>query len=381
MVEISSNKKTIRILQVVGGMNRGGTETWLMNVLRNIDRTSFHMDFLVHTMNPCDYDDEIRSLGSRVIPCLYPSNSWLYMQNFKKVMRENGPYDIVHSHLHQFSGYILRLAYKAGVPTRIAHSHLDTSMLQPGLPRRVYNFAMQRWLAKYATHCLSVSREAQSALFGPDQKLDSRYRVLYCSIDFAPFRCAVDPVAIRSKLRIPVDAFIMGHVGRFTEQKNHDFLVDIANEVFNREPNAYLLLVGDGPLRPDVEQKVVELGLVNRVVFAGSRSDVPDLMLGAMDAFIFPSYYEGLGLALIEAQAAGLPCIVSEVIPGEADIVELLITRLPLSQTACPWADEILSVKNRRLPLTQLESLNLAENSSFNINLGLKELERIYDGE
>lgn len=380
MADASSNKKPIRILQVVGGMNRGGTETWLMNVLRNIDRSSYHMDFLVHTMSPCDYDDEIRSLGSSVIPCLSPSNPWLYSQNFKKVIKENGPYDVVHSHVHHFSGFILRLAYQAGVATRIAHSHLDTSMLQPGSVRRLYLQLMKRWLAKYATVGLSASQEAQSALFGQEQKLDSRYRVLYCSIDFAPFRIAVNPVAIRSKLGLPVDAFIMGHVGRFAEQKNHDFLVDVAIEVINREQNAYLLLAGDGPLRPEIEHKVAQEGFVNRVVFAGSRSDVPELMLGAMDIFIFPSYYEGLGLALIEAQAAGLPCIISDCIPEEADIVESLITRLPLSQTVCAWADEVLSMKTRRLPLTQSETLKVAEESAFNISLGLKELERIYDG-
>jgi len=112
----------IRILNIVGGMNRGGAETWLMHVLRNIDRERYLMDFLVHTERICEYDHEIRQLGSRVIPCLHPSKPLKYAKNFKRILRDYGPYDVVHSHVHHFSGYALKLAHQEGVPVRIAHA-------------------------------------------------------------------------------------------------------------------------------------------------------------------------------------------------------------------------------------------------------------------
>src|SRR6476469_699947 len=139
--QISTKQRPIRILHVVGGMNRGGVETWLMHVLRNIDRDRFHMDFLVHTEQACSYDEEIRALGSRIIPCV-GSNSkpWLYAQNFKHILHEYDTYEIIHSHVHHYSGHILRLAHKAGIPIRIAHSHLDSSPLEAksGWLRRFY---------------------------------------------------------------------------------------------------------------------------------------------------------------------------------------------------------------------------------------------------
>src|SRR5208337_3468794 len=130
----------IRILQVVGGMERAGVETWLMHVLRQIDRDRFRMDFLVHTDHPCAYDEEIHSLGSKIIPCLRPSRPWTYARNFTRILREHGPYDVVHSHVHHFSGYVVRLAHRAGIPLRISHSHNDTTNLEArsGMIRHAY---------------------------------------------------------------------------------------------------------------------------------------------------------------------------------------------------------------------------------------------------
>src|SRR5690242_11069048 len=137
---VTSTTYPIKVLHAVGGMNRGGVETWLMHVLRHIDRDRFQIDFLVHTTQPCDYDDEIRRLRSTIIPCLDHFRPWLYASNFRHILREYGPYDVVHSHVLHYSGYILRLARQAGVPVRVAHSHLDTSPFQSKLPflRRVY---------------------------------------------------------------------------------------------------------------------------------------------------------------------------------------------------------------------------------------------------
>jgi glycosyltransferase involved in cell wall biosynthesis len=237
---------------------------------------------------------------------------------------------------------------------------------------------MKWWIARHATLGLGASRKALASLFGPVWETDPRWRVFYCSIDLTPFQSLIDSVAVRTELGIPADGFVIGHVGRFYEQKNHLFLVDIAAEIAKREPRMRLLLVGDGTLRPNIEQKVAEMGLTDHVIFAGTRLDVPRLMLGAMDVFLFPSLYEGLGLVLIEAQVAGLPCIFSDVVPAEADVVKPLMRRLFLSQPASAWAEVILATSETGPGITQAEALMLVEQSSFNIRTTIKDLEKLY---
>ncbi len=159
----ASSDEPIRILHVVGGMNCGGVETWLMNVLRRIDREKFQMDFLVHTTKPCAYDDEIRSLGSRVIPCLHPSRPWKYARNFRRAVGENGGYDIVHSHVYLFSGFVLRIAHQMGIPGRIAHMYPPTDM-RGGLVRPAYKWLMNALLHRHATHILACSQTTLEAV-------------------------------------------------------------------------------------------------------------------------------------------------------------------------------------------------------------------------
>jgi glycosyltransferase involved in cell wall biosynthesis len=372
---------SIRILHVVGGMNRGGTETWLMHILRHIDRERFQMDFLVHTAQLCAYDDEIRALGSKVIPCpLSRSKPWLYARNFKRILRECGPYDIVHSHVHHFSGYVLRLAKQVGVPVCIAHSHLDTSNVdaQAGLLRRGYLNLMQQWIACYATIGMAASQKAAVALFGSTWDADPQRQILYCSVDLTSFQKLVDSVAVRTELGIPPDAFVISHVGRFDAQKNHGFLVEIAAEVAKREPSMRLLLLGHGSLRPNIEQKVAQLGLTDRTIFAGVRHDVPRIMQGAMDVFLFPSLHEGLPLALLEAQAANLPCIFSDNITDEVEVVKPLMRRISLSQPPSTWAEAVLATRETASVNKQPEALNKMIHSPFNIMKGLANLTDVY---
>ena len=375
-----SEQRCIRILQVVGGMNRGGIETWLMHILRHIDRDRIQMDFLVHTTQPEAYDDEIRALGCQMIPCLEPSRPWIYASNFKQLLNTHGPYDIVHSHLHHFNGYVLRLARQAGIPVRIAHTHTDTSSqdVKAGWSRRLYLALMKRWIARYATYGMAINRQAAAGLFGVAWESDPRWRVFDCGIDLTPFQDVVDPIAVRAELGIPEDAFVIGHVGRFVPVKNHTFIVDIASEVARREPKFYLLLVGDGPLRPDIEQKIAQKGLCDRVIFAGVRSDVHRLMLGAIDLFLFPSLYEGMGNVRLEAQAAGVFCVVSDTVPKEGDVVKPLVQRMSLSRSAGQWAEAILAAKKADPRMTQADALRLVEQSSFNIQTSVKDLEKLY---
>lgn len=382
-VEKLAKKTPIRILHVVGGMVRAGTETWLMHILRNIDRNAFQMDFLVHTNQECDYDAEIRALGSKVIPCLNSSQPWLYARNFSRILRENEPYDIVHSHVHHFSGLVLWLAKRAGIPVRIAHSHLDSSVVESnsGLKRSFYTGLSKALIGKSATVGLGCSKYAAIDLFGKNCQTDSRWQVLYCGIDLAPFAQTVDSQSIRSELGIPEDAFVIGHVGRFEEQKNHKFLIEIASEIAKQEALFRLVLLGEGKLRQQIEQKVIQLGLDEKVIFAGTRSDIPRLMLGAMDVLLFPSLYEGLPVVGLEAQAAELPLVISDVVSPELDQAKWLIHRLNLSQPASVWAQTVLSIRDRKSKVAYSNKSNVLESSQFNIRQSKHKLTNIYEKE
>ena len=378
----ASNVRPIKILHVVGYMHRGGIETWLMHVLRNIDRNLFQIDFMVHRPESYEYNEEIRSLGCRIIisPQIDWKKWWNYGTNFQRILEKYGPYDVVHSHVDLASGNIVRLAKNAGVPVRIVHAH---NVKSPHATAKWKNRLLGAWLKlsidRYATVGLACSCDAAVNMFGSRWKADRRWQILYYGLDLTPFQKKVEPTKVRAELDIPADAFVIGHVGRFAPQKNHRFLIEIAAEIAKQEPKMRLLLVGNGLLRPEIENRVVQLGLTNRVVFAGTRSDVHRLMLSAMDLFLFPSYYEGLGLVLIEAQAAGLPCVFSDIVPKEADVVLPLIERLSLSQSASEWAQAILAQKKARSSIKHSEALSILRNHSpFNIEHSVKNLTNVY---
>jgi glycosyltransferase involved in cell wall biosynthesis len=377
--------RPIRILQIVGGMHRGGIETWLMHVLRNIDRDLFQIDFMVHTLESCEYDDEIRSLGCQIFASPYPPHPnrhlWSYPAFFRQILQEYGSYDVVHSHSGYVNGNTLRIAQQAGVAVRIAHAHNDLSHLKPKQPwkRQLYWDLLKWWINRYATLGLACSRRAAADMFGSRWQSDRRWQILYCGLDLTSFKEQVDSAQVRAELGIPHDAFTIGHIGRFESAKNHNFLLEIAAEIAQQEPKMRLLLVGKGSLRPEIESRVAQLGLTDKVIFAGVRSDVPRLMLGAMDVFLLPSFNEGLPLVLIEAQAAGLPCIFSGVITEEVNVVKPLINQLSLSQSASEWAEVTLAQKKTNLPIKQSQALSILQNDSpFGIYKCTKNLTDIY---
>ena len=377
-MELSTlHSRPLRVLHVVGQMERGGIETWLMHVLRGLDRNRIASDIIANIEEPGYYDDEARALGVSVMSCIHHTKPWLYAPNFLSVLRRAGPYDIVHSHVHHFSGITLSLARLAGVPVRIAHSHNTSSgNVDPSAMRHAYERVASALIRRYATAGFAVSAPAAAALFGRHWRRDPRWHLLHLGIDLAPYRNGRDTAHLRAALGIPLEAPLLGHVGRFAPQKNHDFLIDIFAQVVQRRPEARLLLVGDGELRATIAQKANDLGLSEQVIFAGARSDVPDL-LRAMDVFILPSLYEGLGLVLIEAQTAGRPVVVSASVPEEGLILADSIDVLPLSEPAARWAEAVLDkFAYKSDPETAIEAMR---ESPFNIEKGRQELTRIYE--
>jgi glycosyltransferase involved in cell wall biosynthesis len=365
----------MRILHIVGGLDRGGAETWLVEVMRRVNRDRYQFDFVVHSEGPFDYESDVRALGAKILLCQPHTNPVKYAGKFLRMLREHGPYDCVHSHVHHFGGLPLLLARRAGVRMRIVQSHLDTVQLdrKSSAARRLYVWMMKRAIWVAATQGIAVSRHAADSLFPRRWRGSSKWRVLELGIATEAFHRSVNRTEVRRELGIPEDAFVVGHVGRFVEQKNHSFLIDIAGELLKCTGNTRLLLVGDGPLRAAIEGKVSAMGLAANVIFCGVRVDIARLMKGAMDVFAFPSRYEGLGLVVLEAQAAGLPCLISDRVPEEAMTGAGLVCQASLEATPAEWARRLLCLsllKSSRPTPPVLSRINSIEKSSAEL-LGL----------
>lgn len=244
--------------------------------------------------------------------------------------------------------------------------------------RRSYVALMRHWLSHNATVCLSASRLAHDTLFGSLNGKIAQRRFLPCGIDLTPFAEKVDPSVIRAELGLPSDALVLGHVGRLAACKNHALLVALLAAMPRETPPPYLLLVGEGEMRSAIEDEAARRGVGERIVFAGGRADVARLLKGAMDVFVFPSHYEGLGLAAVEAQAAGLPCLLSDGVPDEATVVAPLVRRMSLSQPPAAWAETVLELRANRPAIDREQARAIVENSPFNVRDGIEQLQQLY---
>ena len=356
----------IRILQVVTYMGRGGLETMLMNYYRKINREEIQFDFLTHRNFEADYDAEIRELGGKIyhLPTLNP-----FSKEYKKALNEffvqHPEYKIVHVHQDCMSSVILKCAKNNNVPVRIAHSHNSN---QDKNLKYLIKLYYKSKIPKDSTALFACSREAGDWMFD-----GAEYKLLNNAIDTKQYifsSCVHD--SIRSQLNIPKDALVIGNIARFAPQKNHDFLIDVFSEIYKRNTKAMLLLVGDGDLRPVITEKVKELGLTEKVIFAGVRNDIPEIIQG-MNIFLMPSLYEGLPVSLIEAQAGGLPCIVSDNFSPQCNITPL-VHNYPLNNSASQWADLVLSMADE--PKT--DTTDMIQKAGFDITDNAKWLEKYY---
>lgn len=330
-----------RVLHILSGMNRGGIETWIMNVMRAIDTDAIRFDFLVEATAPGSYDDEIRQRGGRILRAPRFRHRGRFARRLIEVLRREGPYDVVHAHGSHDSGLATAIAAAHGVPVRIGHVHNIISAHEKNAVQRAYKQVMKRVMRDSATWVLGCSTAALESLYGPDMtRQHPKLEMLPYGIDLQRFQRQSSRAGVMQELDIPPGSRIAGHVGRFVPQKNHDLLVDLIAELARRDPRWVLLLVGDGPLRPAIEQRLAAMGLSRHVRFAGVQADVPRFM-SAMDVFVFPSRFEGFGLVMVEAEAVGLPCVISTVIPEEVNVVAPLIQRLKLDHGAAAWADAV----------------------------------------
>lgn len=359
-------KYPIRVLQVVTYMGRGGLETMLMNYYRHIDHSKVQFDYLTHREFDGDYDKEIKDLGGNVY---HLSNLNPLSTSYKKSLNdffENHPeYKIVHSHLDCMAGIPLKYAKLNNVPIRIAHAHNSNQTKDLKYPLKLF---YKRNIKKNANYLFACGDEAGKWMFNTDN-----FKVLNNAIDARDYTFNMN---IRNDKRkefgISDDSILVGHVGRFFPQKNHEFLIDIFNQFHKDHPNSYLMLVGEGELKVSIQDKVRTLGLEDFVIFTGLRSDVNDL-LQAMDVFLFPSLYEGLPVSIIEAQAAGLPCLISDKVPIECKKTDL-VYQLNLEDSLNVWSDKIYELSH----ITRRDTYEEIKQSGFDIVENAKWLENFY---
>jgi glycosyltransferase involved in cell wall biosynthesis len=348
-----------------------------MHVMRNIDRNQFEFHFLVGSNTEADYDREILALGGQIHYGTNTKKLSQYATRFGDVVREYGPFAVLHSHVYWYSGFLMRLGYQAGIPVRIAHSHTATSAPFHKIHRRVYQSMMRSLITRYSTHRIGISKQAGESLFG--HRSGKPFTLLYYGMDFTPFRRRYSTDEIKQRLGIAQDRKIVGHVGRFVPVKNHSFIVDVFNRIITGGTNAHLLFVGDGPGLSDIRAKIAGRGLEDRCTFAGVQSDVVPFLF-AMDVFVLPSKWEGLGLVALEAQAAGVPVVASTNVPDEVDVISSLSEHLPLNMGVDGWASAV----NRRLQAPKCRTGDeplMLQGSRFGLRTCLEGLSRIYLGD
>lgn len=336
----------IRILHVVHGMDCGGTENIIMNLYRNIDRSKIQFDFLVHTQKHCFFDDEIEKLGGQIyrVPYYNILNLFKYQKALKRLFVSHKEWRAVHGHLGSCACIYLRIAKQFGIYT-IAHSH-NVNNSHFSIKELLYRFhALQtRGVADYYMGC---SYEAGIERYGRKITEGGCFCVLHNGIkvnEYIFHKPTRDK--IQKELGIDDNRFVIGNVGRFSLQKNHMFALDVFTCLRKISDKYMLVLVGDGELKNKIVAKATQLGILNAIVFTGIRKDVPQIM-NAFDMFLFPSFYEGLGIALIEAQASGLPCIVNKDGIMPAAVISDLVELKSLEDGAYEWAEYIDKIRQK----------------------------------
>ena len=355
----------VRVAQVMGYMNGGGVESVVMNYYRHVDRSRMQFDFVVCEGSTLIPEEEIVRLGGRVFMVPSYSDVLGYRRALISLIHEN-EWQVVHSHMNTLSVFPLSAAKKAGVPVRIAHSHSTAGRGEHA--KNVMKYALRPLANLYPTHRLACGQYAGKWLFGPN----ATFEVVRNAIDVGSF--AFDGEArdcVRRELGVGEGQFLVGHMGRFMEQKNHEFLLRIFAALLACEPGSVLALAGDGPLFGQVKSLADELGISDSVRFLGRRSDAASLY-SAFDVFCLPSLYEGLPMVGVECQASGTPILVSDAVTREAAMTSLMQFE-SLGSSPEAWANRLMSMRGLRPRGGDAERL-----SEFDIKTSARRLESIY---
>lgn len=358
----------IRVLQVVTKMDRGGLETMIMNYYRNIDKSKIQFDFLVHRKERGAYDDEIEKLGGKIyrLQKLNPF-SLKYRKSLNLFFKDHKEYSIVHSHINCLSALILKYAKKNGVKNRFSHSHISDN-ISFSVKNMVKLFYRNK-LCKYTTKRFACGEKAGNWLYkGKD------FTVIPNAIDATKFRYNYkNREIVRKELGISNDTLVIGHVGRFTEQKNHKFILDVFKKINSEVSDSALVLVGTGELYEDIRSYANEKGVISNVYFLGVRNDI-EIIMQSLNVFLLPSLFEGLPVTIVEAQAAGIQCVISDNVSSEC-ILTKNVCSLSLNIDIKEWAEKIIELSKK----DPTDTYNEIVSNNYDINSNCKYLERIYE--
>lgn len=349
-----------------------------LELMRHVDRELFRFEFCVLTGLPGELDDEVRDLGGVIH---YVGLGPLFLMRFPLLVRHRG-FNVVHSHVHLFSGLILLLAAAVGVPVRLAHFRNTHDGHVTTLRRRVQNRLMKYLLNCSATKIVAVSEGAMTSTWGPDWRSDSRCEVVYNGFDFSRFDSDEPPAAVRMEFGMPHNCRLFIHVGRMAPAKNHEKILAIFKEIAQRDKAARLLLVGRGgnAIEAWARQLCLQLEMADKVIFAGERSDVSRL-LKAADLMIFPSLWEGLPGAVLEACAAGTPILASD-LPGISEIKRIfpdMVTCLPLTVCDAEWAAAAIDICSKEFTLEKTKDIyKTIVGSEFTIERSIEKLSKAW---
>lgn len=366
-------KEPIRILQILAQRPSGGIESYLLNMHQNIDVSKVQFDYIVCDVEPSsDFDKKVKELGGKVYifsPLKY-SNLFKYIREMNNFFKRHNEYKIVHGHFTGLASIYLSIAKLHGVKYRMVHSH--SINYSDYWTRAVRNFILQLPLRYIANYYVACSKEAGKFLFG--KKLIDQNKVFISNnaIEAEKFRFNKEMrLSIRKKYNLE-NNYVIGHVGRLCHAKNHEFLIEVFGKIHVRNKNAKLIIIGDGELEKEIRKKVISLNLNELVLFMGYRKDTCDL-LQAVDIFTLPSKYEGLGIAAIEAQAAGLRTIVSNNVPREVRITNL-VEYMSFDEGPEKWAEEIL----RDMDYKRRDTYKEIVDSGFDVKSSVRTLENLY---
>lgn len=360
--------KPIRVLQIIGDVVGGGVETVIMNYYRNIDKSKVQFDFVMHKGALASYIKEVEKYGGRVYEITsYKTNIFKYTYEIFKIIKTQG-YQVVHSNMNSLSGFSLFAAYLGGARVRILHNHTTDSPSE-GI-RTIAKRLLRPFAKTFANQYWACSKLAAEWMYGKKLMAKGKITIINNAIDLEKFKFNEDKRRIIRKQLNLENCFVIGHVGRFVKTKNHKFLIEIFNEILKQKQDAKLLLVGDGPLRADIERKAYSLGIKDKIIFTGIRNDVADLY-NAMDVFVFPSLYEGLGMVAVEAQVNDLPIVVSENIPKEVEVTDN-VEFISLRGDKNTWNKKIINAKRKK---KNIKNIMLTK---FNIKEECKRIECIY---
>lgn len=362
-------RNPIRVLQMIGSLNVGGSQAMIINLFKNIDRSKVQFDFIVDRNDELHYKDLIESLGGKIyyLPRFRGNNAFEVKSAWRTFLQNHPEYKVLHSHVRSYASLYIPVAKKYGLKT-IIHSHNTSS--GKGLSA-VYKALLQFPLRFQADYFIGCSKEAGEWLFGKKRVSGDRYFMLQNAVDIEKLKFNRE---IRDEYRRDLklgDDICFIHVGRFTPQKNHMFLLDVFAEIVKQHPSSRLLVLGDGDLRGSIEEKIKELNLWDKVSLLGNRNDVHNI-LQAADCFLFPSLFEGLPVTAVEAQAAGVPCYISDTVTKDIKVSELA-RYLPIDKGAKFWADRILSDDISRIDVSKK-----IKDAGFDVKETAKKMELFY---